>query len=254
MDEVLISRAITESYMKNFIDSMVLDVAVVGAGPAGLVAAFYLAKKGAKVAVFERKLSVGGGMWGGGMMFNQIVVQEAGKEILDEFGVDCTHYKEGYYLADALEAVSTITSKAIKAGARIFNLISVEDVVIRDKSRIHGIVINWSAVELSNLHVDPMTIASDVVIDATGHAAEVARIIEKKVGTDALVVRGERSMWAEAGELAVVENTQEAYPGFIIAGMAANAVIGSPRMGPVFGGMLLSGRKAAEIADKVKKQ
>ncbi|MHC1603318.1 MAG: sulfide-dependent adenosine diphosphate thiazole synthase [Candidatus Syntropharchaeales archaeon] len=248
MDEVLISKAITESYMKDFIDSMVLDAAVVGGGPAGLVAAYHLAKEGVKVALFERKLSIGGGMWGGGMMFNRIVVQEAGKEILDELDVGCRMYEDGYYIADAIEAVSTMTSRAVKAGARIFNLISVEDIVIRDDDRIHGIVINWSAVELSKLHVDPMTVIANTVIDATGHAAEVARIVERKVGRGAIAVKGEQSMWAEVGEASVVENTREIYPGLIVAGMAANAVLGSPRMGPVFGGMLLSGKKAAEVA------
>jgi sulfide-dependent adenosine diphosphate thiazole synthase len=43
------------------------------------VAAYYLAKAGKNVTVFERKLSVGGGMWGGGMMFDRIVVQDEGK-------------------------------------------------------------------------------------------------------------------------------------------------------------------------------
>ena len=47
-----------------------------------------------------------------------------------------------------------------------------------------------------------------------------------------------------------MENTREVYPGIYVVGMGANAVYGSPRMGPVFGGMLLSGMKAAEEIDK----
>ena len=58
--------------------------------------------------LFEKKLSMGGGMWGGGMMFNKIVVQEESKRILDEFGVGTTAYEEGYYVADSIECVSTI--------------------------------------------------------------------------------------------------------------------------------------------------
>jgi thiamine thiazole synthase len=42
-----------------------------------------------------------------------------------------------------------------------------------------------------------------------------------------------------------VENTKEVFPGLFVSGMAANQVYGGYRMGPVFGGMLLSGRKAA---------
>jgi len=44
-----------------------------------------------------------------------------------------------------------------------------------------------------------------------------------------------------------VENTKEVYPGLFVAGMGANAVYGAPRMGPIFGGMLLSGEKAAKL-------
>ncbi len=61
-------------------------------------------------------------------------------------------------------------------------------------------------------------------------------------------------MWAEVGEKAILENTRQVCPGLLVAGMAANAVFGSPRMGAVFGGMLLSGKKAAELAmDLLKK-
>jgi thiazole biosynthesis enzyme len=258
MDEVIISRAIVESYMKDFMGAMETDVAIAGAGPAGLVTAYYLAKEGIKVVVFERQLRVGGGMAGGGMMFNRIVVQEEGKRILDELDVVTREYRKGYHVADSLEAISTICSKAIKAGARIFNLITVEDVMIREGDRITGLVLNWSAVSWSKLHVDPLTARCKVAVDATGHDAEVCRIVVDKIGprlrTKTGEVMGQKSMWAEKGEKEILRNTREVYPGVVVAGMTANAVFGSPRMGAIFGGMLLSGRKAARVATKLLRQ
>jgi sulfide-dependent adenosine diphosphate thiazole synthase len=258
MDEVIISRAIVESYMKDFMGAMEADVAVAGAGPAGLVMAYYLAKEGIKVVVFERQLRVGGGMPGGGMMFNRIVLQEEGKRILDEFGVATKEYEKGYYVADSLEAISTICSRAIEAGAKIFNLISVEDVMIREDDRITGLVLNWSAVSWSKLHVDPLTVRCKVAVDATGHDAEICRIVVSKIGpklrTKTGEVMGEKSMWAEKGEKEILKNTREVYPGLVVAGMTANAVSGSPRMGAIFGGMLLSGKKAARVAKELLKQ
>jgi len=252
MDEVIISRAIVESYMKDFMGAMEADVAVAGAGPAGLVTAYYLAKEGIRVMVFERQLRVGGGMSGGGMMFNRIVLQEDGKRILDEFEVSAEEYGKGYYVADSLEAISTICSRAIKAGAKIFNLINVEDVMVREGDRITGLVLNWSAVSWSKLHVDPLTVRCKVAVDATGHDAEVCRIVVAKIGpklrTKTGEVMGEKSMWAERGEKEILANTREVYPGLVVAGMTANAVFGSPRMGAIFGGMLLSGKKAAWVA------
>jgi sulfide-dependent adenosine diphosphate thiazole synthase len=258
MDEVIISRAIVESYMKDFMGAMEVDVAVAGAGPAGLVTAYYLAKEGIKVVVFERQLRVGGGMPGGGMMFNRIVLQKEGKQMLDEFGVSTKEYQKGYYVADSLETISTICSEAVKAGAKIFNLISVEDVMIREDDRITGLVLNLSAVSWSKLHVDPLTARCKVAVDATGHDAEVCRIVVRKIGpklrTKTGEVMGEKPMWAERGEKEILKNTREVYPGLVVAGMTANAVLGSPRMGAIFGGMLLSGKKAARVAKELLKQ
>ncbi len=249
LDEIVISRAIIERYTEKLIDCLELDVAVAGAGPAGLVAAYYLAEAGRKVAVFERKLSIGGGMWGGGMMFNEIVVQEEARPILEELGIATKPYRNDYYTADSIECVSTMTSKAVKAGARIFNLVSVEDVMIR-KDRVTGLVINWSAVEMAGLHVDPLTIRAEYVIEATGHPVEIMKVIQRKVDAKLLTesgrIEGEKSMWADAAETDTLANTREAFPGVFVCGMSANATFGSYRMGPVFGGMMLSGRKAAE--------
>jgi sulfide-dependent adenosine diphosphate thiazole synthase len=258
MDEVIISRAIAESFMKEFMESMEVDVAVVGAGPSGLLAAHCLAKSGLKTAVFERQLRVGGGMPGGGMMFNRIVLQKEGKEILDEFGVRTTLYKRGYYTADALEAISSLCVGAIRSGAKIFNLMTVEDIMIRGNKRVSGLVLQWTAVNMAKMHVDPLAVRAKVVIDATGHESDVCHILVRKTGpklkTATGAVIGEKSMWAEKGEADLVKNTIEVYPGLIVAGMAANAVLGSPRMGAIFGGMLISGKRAAELAQSIVKK
>ncbi|MCL0057610.1 sulfide-dependent adenosine diphosphate thiazole synthase [Dehalococcoidales bacterium] len=258
IDDITISRVITESFIKDFVEAMECQVAIAGAGPAGMTAGYYLAKEGVKTVIVEKQLRVGGGMPGGGMMFNRIVVQEEGKRLLDEFEVKTREYETGYYIADSLEAIATICSKTIKAGARIFNLISVEDVMIREEDRITGLVLNWSAVSLAGLHVDPLTIRAKMVIDATGHGSEICHIVMNKIGarlrTKTGGVIGEKPMWAEVGEREIVDNTKEVYPGLIVAGMAANAVFGSPRMGAIFGGMLLSGKRAAEVAQEVLKQ
>ncbi len=87
LDEIAISRTIIEGFFRKLSSALELDVAIVGGGPSGLVAGYFLAKGGAKVALFERKLSVGGGMWGGGMLFNEIVIQEDARELLEELDV-----------------------------------------------------------------------------------------------------------------------------------------------------------------------
>lgn len=252
LEDTKVTAAIVKRFMRDFLDLTELDVAIAGAGPSGLTAARYLAKAGVKVAVFERNLYVGGGMWGGGILFPRIVVQEAAKSLLEEVGVKLEEVGEGYFTADSVECVSKCSAAAVDAGTRITIGFSVEDVVIRGKDRVAGVVINWRAAELAGLHVDPVGIGARVVIDATGHDASIARIVQRKVPgakfpTSTGGVVGEKPMWAEVGEAEIVRNTREIWPGLIVTGMAANAVFGSPRMGPIFGGMLLSGKRAAEV-------
>ncbi len=153
LDELTISKAIIENFMKDFLKAMEVDVAIGGAGPAGMVAAYYLAQKGMKTVIFERSLRPGGGMPGGGMMFNTIVVQAEAKEILDEFNIRSEEYEKGYYIADSVEASSAICFKAIQAGAKIFNLMSIEDVMIRENDRIIGLVFCGSMHDLSTPRV-----------------------------------------------------------------------------------------------------
>jgi len=256
LDDIKISQTIIDTYMNKLLRSLEVDVAIVGGGPAGIACGYYLAKEEIKAVLFERKLSIGGGMWGGGMMFNEIVVQEEANKILKELGIKSREYQKGYFVSDSIETIATLISKASKAGLVIFNCISIEDVMIRPKC-INGLVLNWSAVEMAGLHVDPLTIRSKFCVDATGHAAEVCRIVERKMGsvlnTKTGKIIGEKPMWADKGERYIVKNSKEVYPGLYVCGMAAGAVFGGPRMGPIFGGMLLSGKKVArELINKLK--
>ncbi|MBN2407170.1 MAG: thiazole biosynthesis protein [Elusimicrobia bacterium] len=249
IEEIEITKAIIKTSVDELMDSLQADVVIGGGGPSGLVAGKYLAQAGKKVVLFERKLSVGGGMWGGGMMFPKIVVQKEALGIMDEFSIK--YEKKGSsYVSSSIEAVSKLISGCCDAGCRIFNCISIEDVMIRENC-VCGVVINWSTVEISGLHVDPVTVSAKAVIDATGHPLEICKIVERKAGkldTSTGKILGERSMWAEKAESMVVGNTRQIFPGLYVSGMAANAAFGAPRMGPIFGGMLLSGK---EVSKKV---
>ncbi len=249
IDEITVTRKIVDRFYREFSSHLDVDVVIAGAGPASLTAARYLAKGGLKTVIFERKLSPGGGMWGGGITFPVIVVQEESKALLEEIGVRLTDEGGGYYTADSVSTAAKLIASACDAGARLFNAMSVEDVMIRD-GKVNGVVINWSAVEVAGLHVDPVTVRSKYVIDGTGHPCEVVKVVQAKAGrllTPSGKIEGEKSMWAEVGERMTVENTKEVYPNLYVTGMACNAAFGAPRMGPIFGGMLLSGRKVAEL-------
>ncbi|HUW43266.1 MAG TPA: ribose 1,5-bisphosphate isomerase, partial [Thermoplasmata archaeon] len=143
---------------------------------------------------------------------------------------------------------SKLIAAACDAGVKMLNMTMFDDVVMREKNRIGGVVINWtpvSALPKQITCVDPVAFESKLVIDATGHDAQVVRKLEER---GLIKVPGFGAMWVEQSEDAVVEHTGFAHPGLIVIGMAVSTTFGLPRMGPTFGSMLLSGRKGAQIA------
>lgn len=248
--EEKISKFIIKSFFEKLNDSLTVDVAIVGAGPSGLIAAKALAEAGKKVAVFESKLAPGGGIWGGGMLFNEIVLQENIVPILEEYGIAFRKADEGYVTADAVEVASALIYGAVHAGVRIFNTVRVEDLMMRD-GKVCGVVINWNPVARLEMHVDPLVITSKAVLDGTGHPSELISLASSKAGitleTPTGKVMGEKPMWMENGESSTVVNTKRLYPGLYASGMAANNAMGGFRMGPIFGGMFLSGKKVAGL-------
>jgi thiazole biosynthesis enzyme len=246
--EERVSRAIIRSTMSDWLKLSSVDVVIVGAGPSGMVAAKYIAEEGLGAVVFERRLSFGGGIGGGGMLFHKIAVGGPATTILRDFGVRFEKDAEAdLYVLDASELMAKLAAGAINAGAKIILGVNVEDVIYRENPlRIEGVVTQWNAVAISGLHVDPLFIKSRAVVDATGHDAEVLRIVASKLPEAQLSIHGEKSAHSELSEKVVIERTGRVLPGLYVAGMSTAALYGLPRMGPIFSSMLLSGKKIVE--------
>ncbi len=250
VEEKHVTRAIVEEFSRMLAEHAESDVIIVGGGPAGLSAGKELAERGVKALIVERNNYLGGGFWIGGYLMNKITVRAPAHKVLDELGIPYTEHSPGLFVTDGPHACSKLIASACDAGVKILNMTKVEDVVVRD-NRVAGVVINWtpvSAMPREITCVDPVSLQARVVIDATGHDAEVVGALVRR---GLMEVRGYSAMWVERSEDAVVEHTGEAYPGLIVAGMAVSTVYGLPRMGPTFGAMLLSGRRAAEAALRV---
>ena len=246
-----VTRAIVSQFAKQFEEFVESDCVIIGAGPSGLIAGRDLARQGAKVFIIERNNYLGGGFWIGGYLMNKLTVRSPAQHELDDLGVPYEEVSKDLFVADGPHACSKLIAAACDAGVKIANMTVFEDVVLREGGRVAGVVINWTPVQSLPRQitcVDPVAIECKVVIDATGHDACVARKLEER-GT--LKLAGFGAMWVERSEDLVVEHTGEVHPGLIVAGMAVSTVHGVPRMGPTFGGMLLSGRKAAEVALEV---
>ena len=245
--ESKITKLVIKQALEDWLSLNPSDVVIVGAGPSGLTAAKYIAEKGLKVVVFDRRLSFGGGIGGGSMLFHKLVIEEEAQDILRDFDIRYSKGEDTLYVVDAAEFMAKLAAGAIEAGAKILLGITVDDVIYRENPlRITGVAIQWSAVIMSQLHVDPLLISSKAVVDATGHDAEILSIVSRKIPEFNLIVSGEKSVFVELSEKEVVQRTGRVVPGLYVTGMAVAQPYNLPRMGPIFGGMLLSGRKVAE--------
>lgn len=243
-----VTRAIVDTFLKQFHEYVESDIIIIGAGPSGLMAGREIAAAGRKVMIVERNNYLGGGFWLGGYLMNKVTVRGPAQEILEELGVPYEEATKGLYVADGPHACSKLIAAACDAGVKVANMTIFDDVVLREGGRVAGAVINWtpiSALPREITCVDPIAIESKLVMDATGHDACV---VSKLAERGALKTVGFGAMWIERSEELLVEHTGEAHPGLLVTGMAVTTLYGLPRMGPTFGAMLMSGKKVAKIA------
>ena len=252
VNEVEITRAIANEFNSVLIDRADSDVIIIGAGPSGLTAGRELAIMGFRVLIIEQNNYLGGGYWLGGYMMNPVTVREPAQKVWDELGIPYKKVSDGLYITPGPHAASKLIAAACDAGVKFLNLTKFDDLVLKN-GRVAGIVVNWmpvSALPRNVTCVDPIALEAKMIIDASGHdSVAVKRLVDRKL----VEWKGMDPMWVDQSEDAVVEKTGEIFPGLVIAGMTVTETHGLARMGPTFGAMLFSGKKAAEItAAKIK--
>jgi thiamine thiazole synthase len=245
--ETEITRTISTMFNETINEYANCDVIIIGAGPAGLTASRELGRMGARTLVIEQNNYLGGGYWVGGYMMNPVTVRAPAQKVWDELGVPYRRINDGLYATWGPHACSKLVAAACDAGVRFLQLTKFDDLVMKNK-RVCGVVVNWmpvSALPRNITCVDPIGLECKIVIDASGHdSVAVKRLMDRGY----VKWRGMDPMWVEGSEDAVVNYTDEVFPGLIASGMSVTETHGLPRMGPTFGSMLLSGKRAAEIA------
>ncbi len=245
--EAEITRAIAAEFHQVLMDRSVSDVIIIGAGPAGLMASRELANMGVRVLVIEQNNYLGGGFWLGGYMMNPVTVREPAQKMWDELGIPYKKVREGLYLTPGPHAVSKLIAAACDAGVKFLNLTKFDDLILKN-GKVSGVVVNWmpvSALPRNITCVDPVALEAKVVIDSSGHdSVAVKRLVDRGL----VEWKGMNPMHVDEGEEHVVHKTGEVFPGLVAAGMSVTETHGLARMGPTFGSMLFSGRKAAEVA------
>ncbi|PSC68848.1 thiazole biosynthetic enzyme [Micractinium conductrix] len=257
--EAQISRAMTRRYFKSLDEHAEVDVCIVGAGSAGLACAYELSKyPDVRVAIIEQGVAPGGGAWLGGQLFSAMCIRKPADKLLQELGVPYEDEGSFVVVKHAALMTSTLLSKVLAApNVTMFNATAAEDLIVKEDEegvrRVAGVVTNWTLVSLNHdtqSCMDPNVVEAKVVVSSCGHdgpmgAAGVKRL--KKLG----MIPNSLGMGAldmNTAEDAVVDRSREVVPGMITCGMETAELESSPRMGPTFGAMFISGQKAAHVA------
>jgi len=247
VSEEKISKAILKNFSFWLEEYLTCDAIVIGAGPSGLMAGREIAKNGFKTLIVEANNFLGGGFWIGGFLMNTLTFRSPSEEILEELKIPYEKVEEGLFISNAPLACSSLIRETILSGAKVLNLTRFEDLILRD-GKVKGAVLNSSPASYlpkALTCLDPLGFEAKVVIDATGHEAVVCSSLKKR---GILQFEKEEPMDVLKSEDLVVEKTGEIFPNLIVAGMATATVFSLPRMGPTFGAMLYSGKKAGKIA------
>lgn len=260
--EAQVSRAMTSRYFDDLNKFAECDVVIVGAGSAGLCCAWELSKiaPDVTIALIEAGVAPGGGAWLGGQLFSAMVVRKPAHIILDDMKIPYDDEGSFVVVKHAALVTATVLSEVLKApNVKLFNATAAEDLIIkRDESvpggkYVAGVVTNWTLVSLNHglqSCMDPNVVESLVVVSACGHDGPFGAHSVKRLSALGMIPGhpGMSALDMNTAENDIVNNTREVVPGMVMTGMELAEVDGSPRMGPTFGAMLLSGRKAAHIA------
>jgi thiazole biosynthesis enzyme len=193
--ESQVTRAIVETFSKQFLEYAESEVIIVGAGPSGLMAGRELSSKGVKTLLIERNNYLGGGFWIGGYLMNKVTIRSPAHQILDELGIPYEEVNKGLYVADGPHACSRLIAAACDAGVKTLNMTKFDDLVLYEENRVGGVVVNWtpvSALPREITCVDPIALEGKMVIDGTGHDATVVKSLEER---GLIKTRGCNPMW-----------------------------------------------------------
>jgi len=269
--EATVSRAMTRRYFQDMDSYAESDVVIIGAGSAGLCCAYEVAKHrpDLKIAIIEQNVSPGGGAWLGGQLFSAMVVRKPAHSLLNELEIPFEDEGDYVVVKHAALFTSALVAKVLMMpNIKLYNATAAEDLIVREDTSkeiigggkyIAGVVTNWTLVTLhhdTQSCMDPNVIEAKVVVSCCGHDGPMGAHSVKRLASLGMLpdVPGMGALDMNSAEDKIVNNTREVVPGLVLAGMELSEVDGSPRMGPTFGAMFISGQKAAHVALNVLKK